>query len=501
MVKISIKSFVKLTFAVSLIPIYFQPAFADNQVSQDRYIVRFTDEDDVKLEEAHYKSKGLKVEKSFNEAFKGFVGNFTSNQILDLQKNSKVIYIEKDGPIHTTSYFTPAISVPGVASWGLDRINQRLLPLDSTYSYQYNGAGVTAYVIDTGINVTHNDFAGRVLTGNTQIADGRGTVDCNGHGTHVAGTIGGSTYGVAKAVSLVPVRVLDCLGSGTFSSVIAGIDWVIANHAMGQPAVANLSLGGGLSLAVNDAIARLVADGVVVSVAAGNSNANACNYSPSSAPNAITVGATEKTDLRASYSNFGTCLDVFAPGSLITSSWIGSNTATSTISGTSMASPHVAGVAALMLEKNPNATPLQIRNDLVAFATPNVVNSPGTGSPNILLATDTAGAYVAPVVTVPSTPIVNSLASNSARTLTLQASTASNGGSAIKSYSIKLWLSSTAAGTLSLNKTFTLTTSANSFTTNITGLTRGSFYAVSVIATNAVGSSIESALSSRVQVK
>lgn len=487
--------------AVFLVASNLQSASADSAVTQDRYIVRFADDVDSKLEESQYKAKGLNIEKSFSGAFKGFIGNFSTNQISDLKKNNKVLYIEKDGPVHTTNFFTTPVSVANVPSWGLDRINQRLLPLDSTFSYQYNGAGVTAYVIDTGINSTHSEFTGRVATGNSQIVDGRGTTDCNGHGTHVAGTIGGSTFGVARAVTLVPVRVLDCLGSGTFSGVIAGIDWVIANHLAGQPAVANLSLGGGYSLAVNDAIARLVADGVVVSVAAGNSNANACNYSPSSAPNAITVGATEKTDLRASYSNFGTCLDVFAPGSLITSSWIGSNTATSTISGTSMASPHVAGVAALMLEKNPNATPLQIRNDLVAFATPNVVNSPGTGSPNILLATDTAGAYVAPVVTVPSTPIVNSLASNSARTLTLQASTASNGGSAIKSYSIKLWLSSTAAGTLSLNKTFTLTTSANSFTTNITGLTRGSFYAVSVIATNAVGSSIESALSSRVQVK
>jgi subtilisin family serine protease len=239
------------------------------------------------------------------------------------------------------------------------------------------------YVLDTGIRLAHQEFGGRASSGFTAINDGRGTDDCNGHGTHVSGTVGGATYGVAKSVSLVAVRVLNCRGSGTTSGVIAGIDWVTANHV--KPAVANMSLGGGTSSSLDAAVSNSIAAGVAYAVSAGNSNANACNYSPARVGAAMTVGATTTSDARASYSNFGTCLDLFAPGSSITSAWSTSNTATNTISGTSMASPHVAGVAALVLQGTPGATPSAVRQSIVSNATTGKVTSAGSGSPNVLL--------------------------------------------------------------------------------------------------------------------
>ena len=493
-----------LVFAISFVLLVsgLQVAQADiaNSVSE-KYIIRFMDDDDAGAESNEIKKQGIKVDRVLNQAFKGLIGDFSVAQLNELKKNPKFLYAEKDGPVHTTTFSTIPVLDNSVKSWGLDRINQRNLPLDSSYSYQYNGQGVKAYVIDTGINASHSEFVGRVLPGNTQIVDANGTNDCNGHGTHVAGTIGGSTFGVARAVSLIPVRVLDCLGSGTTSGVIAGIDWVIANHASNEPAVANLSLGGGKSLALNDAIARLVADNVVVAVAAGNSNADACSSSPSSAPSAITVGASERADNRASYSNFGTCLDIFAPGSAIVSSWIGSANATNTISGTSMASPHVAGAAALLLEKNPSFTPAQIQDQMTAGATPNKVSSPGTGSINLLLATETAGPYTAPVLTVPATPSAPSISSTATGRLAVTVSTANNGGSAIRSYSLNLWTSPTSNGALTLARTVTVTSSALSVSATITGLTSRTFYVVTASASNAIGNSGVSANSNRVQVR
>lgn len=277
------------------------------------------------------------------------------------------------------------------ATWGLDRIDQVDRPLSSQYLYQYQGAGVYAFVLDTGILATHQDFGGRVQPGTGFISDGNGSSDCNGHGTHVAGTIGGSQWGVAKGVTLVPVRVLDCAGSGSWSGVIAGLDWVASQTAM-RPAVANLSLGGAKSSSVNAAVAAAVGKGVTMVVAAGNSNADACNTSPASEPSAITVGATTSADARASYSNFGSCLDLFAPGSSITSAWYTGTAATQTISGTSMASPHVAGVAALALAANPASTPDMVTRFLTDNASLNKVGAAGTGSPNRLVFSLAAGA-------------------------------------------------------------------------------------------------------------
>jgi aqualysin 1 len=304
-----------------------------------------------------------------------------------LRRNPKVESFEQDATVHINSTQKPV-------TWGLDRIDQEKLPLNDEYQYDYTGNLVHAFIIDTGIRRTHSEFGDRVLEGATAISDGRGTDDCNGHGTHVAGTVGGQTYGVAKGVTLVPVRVLNCNGSGTWSGVIAGIDWV-AQQKKSNPdvksAVGNMSLGGGYSGTVNAAVDGAVAAGVTMVVAASNENKNACNYSPASAPRAITVGATTSTDARASYSNYGSCLDLFAPGSGITSAWNTGDSATHTISGTSMATPHVTGVAALALAARSDASPAAVTQFLVDGSSKNVVSSAGTGSPNRLVYSLTEG--------------------------------------------------------------------------------------------------------------
>jgi len=318
----------------------------------------------------------------FRHAIKGFVAYMSEADARALAEDSRVKYVEQNGRMH-------AIGVQNGATWGLDRIDQPDLPLDSTYTYNTAGSGVNAYIIDTGIRVTHSDFGGRAVHGFNAIADSNGSNDCNGHGTHVAGTVGGATWGVAKAVNLHAVRVLDCGGSGTYEGVIAGVDWVTRNHV--KPAVANMSLGGGASQAVDDAVTASVAAGVVYAIAAGNDNGDACTKSPARTPNAYTVGSTTNTDARSSFSNFGTCVDIFAPGSNITSAWYTGDTATNTISGTSMAAPHVAGGAALYLGTNPTATPEQVMGVLSNLAGQGKVGTPGTGSPNLLLYTATIG--------------------------------------------------------------------------------------------------------------
>ncbi len=315
-----------------------------------------------------------KLVRSYDNALRGFVARADDKALARLLADPRVAYVEEDGIVRT-------VATQSGATWGIDRVDQRNLPLDSSYTYNTTASGVHAYIIDTGVLGSHSQFSGRM--GNGYDAVGGGTSDCNGHGTHVAGTVGGTTYGVAKGVTIHPVRVLGCDGSGTNSGVIAGMDWVANNHV--KPAVANMSLGGGASQATDDAVARIVNAGVTVVVAAGNDNSNACNYSPARAPSAITVGSTTRTDARSSFSNYGSCLDIYAPGSDILSAWYTSSSATNTISGTSMASPHVAGVAALYLASNPSATPSQVTQAIVNGSTPNKVTSAGSGSPNRLL--------------------------------------------------------------------------------------------------------------------
>lgn len=324
----------------------------------------------------------VRVMRSFGSALNGVLVNASPQQIKALRSDPKVKYIEQDQVMSVTPMMEANADQPS-PTWGIDRIDQRNLPLDNNYHTDYDGSGVTAFVIDTGVLNTHNEFGGRASSGYDFIDNDYDATDCNGHGTHVAGTIGGSTYGVAKNVNVVGVRVLNCSGSGSNSGVIAGINWV-KNNASG-PAVANMSLGGGASQATDDAVNAAVAAGITFVVAAGNDNSNACNYSPARAADAITVGSTTSNDSRSSFSNYGTCLDIYAPGSSITSSWYTSNSATNTISGTSMASPHVAGVAALYLDENPNLSPAQVTNLLKTRATADKVTDAKTGSPNKLL--------------------------------------------------------------------------------------------------------------------
>ena len=300
-----------------------------------------------------------------------------------LAADPRVQYVEEDSVVTIDTTQTGA-------TWGLDRIDQRNLPLDGNYTYNTTASNVHAYIVDTGILTSHSQFGGRASVGVDEVGDGQNGIDCNGHGTHVSGTVGGSTYGVAKGVSLVAVRVLNCQGSGTNSGVIAGVNWVAQNAI--KPAVANMSLGGGASQALDDAVTGAVNAGVVFCVAAGNGDSlgnpqDACTTSPARAAAAITVSATDNTDTKASWANYGTCVDIFAPGVNITSSWYSSTTATNTISGTSMATPHTCGAAALYLAGNTTATPAAVASALTTNATSGVVKSPGTGSPNRLLYT------------------------------------------------------------------------------------------------------------------
>ncbi|WP_306215151.1 S8 family peptidase [Actinoplanes sp. RD1] len=308
------------------------------------------------------------------DAVHGFEAALSPRQARRLAADPAVAFVEQN----------QAVSLAAAApSWGLDRIDQRDLPLTSTFTAAGTGADVTAYIIDTGLLYSHTDFGGRAGLGHDAIG-GYGN-DCNGHGTHVAGTVGGSTYGVAKQVTLVGVRVLNCSGAGTTAGVIAGVDWVTAHAA--RPAVANLSLGVPASEALDAAVNASIASGITYTVAAGNANTDACTISPARVPAALTVGATTSTDARAPFSNSGTCLDLFAPGTAITSDWCTGDTATNVLHGTSMAAPHVTGAAALVLSRHPDWTPAQVQDALLTAATPDKVTNAGAGSPNRLLFT------------------------------------------------------------------------------------------------------------------
>lgn len=324
---------------------------------------------------------GGQIGYTYTTAIKGFSITVGSDAAAAaLARNPNVAYVEQDQVVTASATQTGA-------TWGLDRVDQRDLPLSGTYTYTATAGNVWAYIIDTGIRTAHTEFGGRASLGFDAFRTAAKNGDCNGHGTHVAGTVGGTRYGIAKAVKLVAVRVLDCRGSGSNTGVIAGVDWV-ANQKVANPTrpmVANMSLGGGVSTALDNAVTNAVSKGVTMVVAAGNSNVDACTASPARAPSAITVGSTTNVDGRSSFSNFGTCVDIFAPGSSITSAWHSSNTAINTISGTSMAAPHVAGVAALVLAGNTGATPAQVGSALTTNATVGKVTNPGTGSPNLLL--------------------------------------------------------------------------------------------------------------------
>jgi aqualysin 1 len=313
----------------------------------------------------------------YEHTIKGFAATLSPAALEALRNDPQVAYIEQDQIAH-------AVATQPNPTWGLDRIDQRNLPLSNSYTYDQTGAGLDAYILDTGIRFTHVEFGGRAVTGYDAITIGGNAADGHGHGTHVAGTVGGATYGVAKAVRLVAVRVLNNSGSGTFAQVIDGVDWVTGDHTT-TPAVANMSLTGSVSTALDDAVRASIADGVTYCVAAGNNASDASLFSPAGVPEAITVGATSISDGWASFSNFGSVVDILAPGVSITSAWFTSDVATNTISGTSMATPHTAGVAALYLSANPGASPAAVSAALTSNATPGVISGVPAGTANRLL--------------------------------------------------------------------------------------------------------------------
>jgi subtilisin family serine protease len=325
---------------------------------------------------------GGTVSHVYSHALKGYSLTLPSATVAGLAADPRVDYVEADGVMK-------ADTTQSGATWGIDRIDQRSLPLSGTYTYFATGSGVKAYIIDTGIRFTHTQFGGRAIKGVDEVTSGGSAADCNGHGTHVSGTVGGSTYGVAKAVTLVAVRVLGCNGSGSTSGVIAGVDWVTGNHLAGQSAVANMSLGGGASSSLDTAVNNSINDGVSYAIAAGNGDAfgnaqNACNFSPARVAAAMTISATDRTDTKASWANYGSCVDWFAPGVSITSAWYSSDTATNTISGTSMATPHTTGVAALYLQTHAGASPATVRSALFNLTTKSIVKSSNTTNNHLL---------------------------------------------------------------------------------------------------------------------
>lgn len=366
------------------------------------YIVTFRASTDVAGEVSRFKARKGWVERSFNRVFRGMAVTASTADLRALQLDPDVVAIEPDLPIQVDA-------VQNNVTWGLDRIDQNDLPLNTTYSYTSTGAGVKVFVVDTGLLTSHNEFRGRVLPGQNFAPNANrrtlasDVTDCDGHGTHVAGTIAGTTYGVAKQASIVPVRVLDCSGSGSTSGVIAGLNWVAGQVPVGTKAVVSMSIGGGFSSALNSAVQAVINKGATVVVAAGNESSNACSTSPASAPNAVTVGATDSSDFFAGYSNNGSCVDILAPGSRITSAWIGSSSRTNNISGTSMATPHVSGVAALMLQDS-YKTPAEINALLSANAVSNTISNVPAGTVNKFLNTTLAPAE--PVLT-PATQTVS----------------------------------------------------------------------------------------------
>ncbi|MET3143671.1 UNVERIFIED_ORG: hypothetical protein ABIB13_003408 [Arthrobacter sp. UYEF2] len=342
---------------------------------EQRYIVQYGSDVNAEAESNSLQERGIEVKETLSHTMKASVVVATSDEIATLKKSVNVASVELDTPVSITG---------STSVWGLDRIDQRT-GRDGQFAMGNEGSGVNVYVVDTGLYMSHSEFTGRVPASWTGISDGNGVNDCNGHGTHVAGTVAGTTYGVAKKAAIIPVRVVECDGSGWNSTAIAGVDWAVAHHVAGQPAVMNLSIGGFTSSSFDQAVQSAVNDGITVVVAAGNDGADACNSSPARIPSAITVAATDINDAQASWSNYGSCVDIQAPGVSVRSAWNDTSIGYNTLSGTSMAAPHVSGAAAIMLSRDPALSPAQVHQSMINNATTGVISANKGGTPNRLL--------------------------------------------------------------------------------------------------------------------